>query len=253
MLDKEKEQEKASTLVAYHNDFHKVILPKLSVQEQNILMGILCNLRDMQDGLITFYPKDLRKFCHRVNTNEDLWGVVRDLKKNFFKTDFSVLVKTEKYDIDVTINLFRIFKIYTLADTDKLEKIEIQVDKEFLYILNGLVENFTTFELSQFLELNSRYSKTLYRILKQYKNTGRCCIYKYKWKEFVTLLNIPDNMQHNKINERILNPAVKELSTIFKNLRYEKIKAEGSRGRGGTVVGIEFYFDPDCKKIIENK
>ena len=61
------------------------------------------------------------------------------------------------------------------------------------------------------------------------------------------------------INKRILEPSIKQLQeplnlfersrTPFKNLKCTKIKGKG-RGRGGTVVAIEFTFD---KQTAEGK
>lgn len=248
----EKEIEKQNTLVAYHNDFNKVIIPKLSITEQNILLGMFSVLKDVGIKDIILTPSDLRKFTGKNYTTTELQKIVRSLRDNFFKIDFTILVTTEKYDINVTINLFRTFSIYTLKNTQELEKVELKVNEDFAYILNSLVANFTSFELAEFLPLKNKYAKILYRVLKQYKNTGRCCVYKYKWGEFANTLHITNKYTQCDVNEKVLNPVIKELSGIFKNLRYEKIKEKGSRGQGGKVIGIEFYFDViDTKNCID--
>ena len=106
------------------------------------------------------------------------------------------------------------------------------------------------------MSLSGKYTKTLYRLLKQFRNTG---LLKIDWSEFCKIMNIPESYKQADIDKRILNPAIKELSaeqnlftnekkTIFKNLTYKKIKDPKGRGRGGKVIGIEFYFTPEPKR-----
>ena len=242
-------------LVKYHNDFNKIKIPSFTAQEQNILMGIISKMRDLQnDEIITFYPNELREFSDRNNSNNEFYKIISTLRNNFFKADFTIIIDYPKENLRAyeTINLFRRFTIYEDKITKQLEKIELQIDNNFSYLLNDLLGNFTSFELPEFLELKSKYSKTLYRLLKQYKNTGKCTIYKNDWQGFCDFLEIPKNYGIGVIDQKILKPAVLELGgetnlfntkePIFENLTYTKIKDKKGRGRGGKVVGIEFYF-----------
>ncbi|WP_234446200.1 replication initiation protein, partial [Campylobacter fetus] len=112
-----------------------------------------------------------------------------------------------------------------------------------------------SFELKEFIGLNSKYAKTLYRLLKQFRSSGKCIIYSKKWDEFREIMDIPQSYQISDIDKRILKPSIKELSAerdlfnnkkpIFENLTYKKIKDPKGRGRGGKVIGIEFYFTPE--------
>lgn len=242
-------------IVTYHNDFNKVTLPAFSAQEQNILMGILNKLKDLgSDKLITMYPKDLKAFVNSEYSNKDFANLVHTLENNFFKADFTIIKEYPEKNIisKERTHLFRKFTTNINKETGSLVSLELLVEEEFAYILNKLVTNFTSFELEEFLALKSKYSKTLYRILKQYKNTGKCLIYTKDWKNFCEIMNIPEKFSMSRIDIKILNPAIIELSPIFKGLRCEKIKEKGSRGRGGTVIGIEFYFDPQTTKNIKN-
>ncbi len=132
-----------------------------------------------------------------------------------------------------------------------MESIEIQVNPRFEYILNQLTANFTSFELAEFIALSGKYTKTLYRLLKQYRSTGKAY---FEWEEFCRIMDIPKNYRQIDIDQRILKPAIKELSkernlfdqvrVPFKNLAYEKEKTAG-RGQGGKVSGITFTFKPE--------
>ncbi|MCV3392913.1 replication initiation protein [Campylobacter sp. IFREMER_LSEM_CL2101] len=243
-----------SEIVKYHNDFNKIQLPSFTEIEQDLLCGLMVKLKE-EKGKVTFYPWDLRNILKSSYDNNSLMEFVSSLKRKFFKADFTIIEKTTRGEKEVeahkTINLFTEFAIYVYASSKDLESIEIQVNPRFEYILNQLTANFTAFELSEFVSLNGKYTKTLYRLLKQFRTTGKAYL---EWEEFCRVMDIPENYEQRNIDQRILKPAIKELSkernlfdqirVPFKNLAYEKEKTAG-RGRGGKVSGITFTFKPE--------
>ena len=92
--------------------------------------------------------------------------------------------------------------------------------------------------------LKSTYAKNMFRILKQYKHTGYM---KIKIEDFRERLDIPNSYRMSNIDQFVLNPIIKELSTIFKNLHINKIKAK----KGRKIEWLEFTFD--AEKRIHNK
>ncbi|MBF7068201.1 MULTISPECIES: replication initiation protein [Campylobacter] len=249
-------------IVKYHNDFNKIKLPSFNEIEQDLLCGLMVRLKE-EKNKVTFYPSDLRSILKSDYTNESLLEFSLSLREKFFKADFTIIEKAiiDKEEVTAyrTINLFTEFAIYVTNDKKELKSIEIQVNPRFEYILNQLTANFTSFELAEFIALSGKYTKTLYRLLKQYRTTGKAY---FEWEEFCRIMDIPQDYEHRNINQRILNPAVKELSkertlfdqvrTPFKNLAFEKKKIS-ARGRGGKVVGIEFTFKPETMSIQKNE
>ena len=65
------------------------------------------------------------------------------------------------------MTLFNYFEFNTDNRT-----LDVQVAPMFEYIVNKLTANFTVYELAEFTSLKSTYSKTMYRILKQWKTLG---------------------------------------------------------------------------------
>ncbi|HED6865807.1 TPA: replication initiation protein [Campylobacter jejuni] len=258
-----------SDIVKYHNDFNKIKLPSFTEIEQDLLCGLMVKLKE-EKNKVTFYPSDLRNILKSSYDNESLLKFTSSLKEKFFKADFTIIERTTRGDKEVeahrTINLFTEFAIYVYKDyilekPNELESIEIQVNPRFEYILNQLTANFTAFELAEFVALSGKYTKTLYRLLKQYRTTGKAY---FEWEEFCRVMDIPQDYRQSEIDKRIIKPAIKELSkernlfdqirVPFKNLAYEKDKAK-SRGRGGKVIGITFTFKPENVEMqkIENK
>ena len=128
------------------------------------------------------------------------------------------------------------FVLFTSFKIDEENRyVDIKVNSDFEYILNQLENEFTKFELEQFTEIRSSYAKTMYRLLKQYRQTG---FYKVKIEDFRELLDIPESYPMHKIDSAVLKPIKKELANYFSNLQIKKIKAK----KGNKIALLEFYF-----------
>ena len=264
-------------VVKYHNDFNKIKLPSFTELEQNLLFRIISKVKENKDEYIFIERKEIRKWVQKKDlSNYELYQKLKKLRNNFFKADFTIIRKTpipEKNLVreeEITTNLFKIFWISAIRMLDEsdyvtkenfseLEGITLQVNTEFAYLINELTANFTAFELEEFIALSGKYTKTLYRLLKQYRNTGYL---KMEWDEFFRVMDIPENYRQTDIDERILKPAIKELTkkrnlldqvrVPFENLTFTKIKSKG-RGRGGKVIGIEFSFKKQTEFFTKNE
>lgn len=245
-------------MVKYHNDFNKIQLPSFTEQEQNLLCGIISKIRENPiNQSIKLTPQELIKFSTQNFTNKALGDMLFILRNKFFKADFMILIEDKERDFigKEIINLFESFKLwYDKKDTEfkHLLEIELKVNPRFEYIVNEVTKNFTGFKLEEFIALNGKYTKTLYRLLKQYRITGKAY---FEWEEFKRIMDIPEDYEIHNIDKWILKPALKELTkernlfdqirVPFKNLAYEKEKQKGTRGRGGKVIGITFTFKPE--------
>ena len=264
-------------VVKYHNDFNKIKLPSFTELEQNLLFRIISKVKESKDEYIFIETKEIRKWVQKKDlSNYELYQKLKKLRNNFFKADFTIIRKTpipEKNLVreeEITTNLFKIFWISAIRMLDEsdyvtkenfseLEGITLQVNTEFAYLINELTANFTAFELEEFIALSGKYTKTLYRLLKQYRNTGYL---KMEWDEFFRIMDIPENYRQTDIDERILKPAIKELTkkrnlldqvrVPFENLTFTKIKSKG-RGRGGKVIGIEFSFKKQTELLTKDE
>ncbi|WP_324627815.1 replication initiation protein, partial [Bacillus paranthracis] len=126
--------------------------------------------------------------------------------------------------------LFNQFKIDGKAD---IPFAEIQVHEKALPLLNNL-EEWVRYSLQQFNELESSYSKTMFRLLKQYRTKGFAYFSK---EDFHELLDIPKSYNQGTIDQRVFNPIRQELTAIFKGLT---IKKKYGKGRGKPVIGYQF-------------
>ncbi|WP_120945160.1 replication initiation protein [Helicobacter labacensis] len=234
----------AEKYVTFHNDVNSVSLGRLSALETNLLFAIFQKLKDKQDDLLVFNIDEIKAMVHAVKISKnELSGVVKRLWKNIRLANFWILYPRA----EESIMLFRKFRI-NYHDTQKtqVKSIEIQVNMPYFgYLLNFLNANFTSFELLEFQGIRSKYAKTLYRLLKQWKSTG--VPPKREWSEFRELMGIPASVKLLEVVERaILKPALKELHKLphFENLCYEKLK---TKGMGNRITHIQFYFQPLTK------
>ena len=104
------------------------------------------------------------------------------------------------------------------------------------------IKAFTRFELAEFVELDSKYTKNLYRLLKQFRTTGKLVIDDVE--HFRELLDAPKSYKIKDFKRFVLDVAIKELQgkEIFKNLSYEPKIA---KKRGSPVVGYTFTFEAE--------
>lgn len=236
-----------SDLVVYGNDFNFMPLPKLTENEMNFFMAIISELKENRE--IEF---DFMDFAYDLHLKSNLSAM--ELQNIFYKLAEKMLNFKVKYKTKNKAYAFVCFERLCLDFCTN--KIEIKAQEDFYELITNLQMGFTKFELKEFMSLSGKYTKTLYRLLKQFRNTG---LLKIDWSEFCKIMDIPESYKQADIDKRIINPAIKELSsepnlftnekqTIFKNLTYKKIKDPKGRGRGGKVIGIEFSFTPEPKR-----
>ncbi|WP_158652349.1 replication initiation protein [Helicobacter felis] len=237
--------------VTFHNDVNSVSLGKLGALETNLLFAIFNKLKDRQDELLVFELDEIKAMIGaktKVNIS-NLSKIVEKLWKNIRVANFWILYPRAKDGI----MLFRRFRI-NYHDTKKtqVKSIEIQVNMPYFgYLLNFLDANFTSFELLEFQNINGKYAKTLYRLLKQWRSTG--VPPKMEWEKFRELMGIPEKIKLLEVVERaILKPAIKELNKLphFENLCYKKLK---TKGMGNRITHIQFYFQPVTKTSKEKE
>lgn len=254
-------------IVKHHNDFNKLSLGNFSELEQNLLFGILTNCQNKSIVDIEIQADDLKRFVDRTNaTQEQLFKLVDDLATNFFKLDFTRIKECPDGSKEKEIyNLFSRFtmKYYGKNDKDpnaRLEKIILRVNSDFAYLINEFTGDFTQYELEEFLYLRGKYTKILYRLLKEIRTTG---YYIKKWQDFKDLMGIPESMSVSMIEKQILKPCVEKLSeTIkthlfdaripFENLEYRLKKDNSKRGKP-QVTHIEFYFKPQEASCLDER
>lgn len=222
-------------LVVYKNEFNTVPLRNFTGTEMDLLMAIMSQMRD--EGLTEVeFSFDTLKELSKYNKANALDLFTGDLRSTYNKL-ISLNVSFENKQKLISFVLFTKYEIDKEAQT-----VKVRVNEEFQGLINEMTGNFTRFELEMFTELKSSYSKTAYRLLKQFRNTG---VARFSIEEFRRLFDVPQSYQMCHITETILKPIQKELSPIFKDL--EIIKHKKKR----RVIALEFKFRKEEKPKTE--
>ena len=238
-------------LVKYQNKLNGLPLRNFEDSEMNILFSIIAQVRDKDLQTVTFTFDELREQCkYRPKSNITSQDFINALDKTSDKLD--------KLSYKEITNGGRDIKKMTLFPTFNIlgsqEKLEIGVHPEFKEIFNKLTLGYTSFDLIEFITIQSIYAKTIYRMLKQFRTQGW---WQVSIEDFRHLLSIPDSYKSGNIDQQILNPTLKQLggsdeNAIFKNLKIEKIKKKG-RGRGGVLAGYKFEWETEERKQFTPK
>lgn len=251
----------SNAIVKYNNDLNYMPLPNFTGRQYDLFFSIISEIKEKHENsniLKRFFDSNKRelvipyenfvKICRINEWNRSFIEVYKEIE-----TFLNILLE---YKISYrTPNAYYAFVCFEEAKHDTIEQtICITFQKKFYNMVVNYNLGFTRFELTEFISLNGKYTKTLYRLLKQYRHTGYM---RMEWQEFIRILEIPINYRQTDIDQRILKPAVKELTKErnlfdtkripFENLSYKKIKGKG-RGRGGNVLAIEFSFKPEPRQ-----
>ncbi|EPW2003957.1 replication initiation protein [Campylobacter coli] len=246
-----------SEIVKYNNDFNLLPMPELKAIQMDMFMAIISLTKDKKENtpfLKKFFNPDKRKiiipqkkFIELCRLNDSKM----DYKEIFFAID-DCLKKLCNFLISYQKDERTIYNFVCFEEASIIaDEVHITLQSRFYDMIINKKFGFTAFELAEFAELSGKYTKTLYRLLKQYRTTGKAY---FEWEEFCRIMKIPQDYRQSEVDKWILKPAIKELSkernlfdqirVPFKNLAYEKEKTAG-RGRGGKVSGISFTFKPE--------
>mgnify|MGYP003773121441 CR=1 FL=1 len=221
-------------IVKYHNDLNSLVFKTFKLKELDIFYTIIFKMKGKTEAI--FSANEIKKIAITEKGNRSIERFFSSLDK-VFKTQLQVLDGDGVTDY----NLFITKKI----NPQKTE-VTIELHPQCIYILNNLMKNYTKFELSEFLNLKSKYSKILFRHLKQFEGTG---IRIFMMDDFKTLFGVPQTYQQYNINQKILKPTVRELRSIFKNLNYVKEK----KGREINKIIFKWEVKKVKKKKIEEE
>ncbi|NBH31808.1 MULTISPECIES: replication initiation protein [Staphylococcus] len=218
--------------VIYKNEMNLVPLRNFNTVEIDIFFSLCNKLKEKGEDKIKISFDELKEVSNFNKNEKHLTLFVSYLEKVYDK----MLKLNYRMENSKKIRKFVLFYDYTI---DKEEKyIEVSIHPELKHILNSITGNFTKFELEEFTQLKSSYTKNMYRLLKQYKHTG---YFKIKTENFRERLDIPNSYRMTDINKRVFTPIVNELSPIFSDLRINKIKAK----KGRKIEWLEFVFTPE--------
>lgn len=220
----------SNEIVKYNNELNFVPFNNFNKREFNILFVIISKLKDKGTKKTELSFNEIKKLSNYKQRGNKF---LKDLE-NVYNKILSLKIWRESSNVYESWVLFTYYKI-----DNNNQSISIKVNPDLSNILNNL-SRWTRFNLENFVLLNSTYSKTIFRLLKQYRVVGKRT---FDLNNFKMLLGIPKSYRASDINKRVLQPIMIELSAYFKGLNIKKNKM----GRSGKILSYSFYWKPEDK------
>lgn len=216
-------------LVVKSNDMIQKATNNLTATQQKLVAYAISKIRP-DDKEFQFYEIRVDEFCAAVGKNkawfyQEFKNIVDDMDSRA-----SIWIET-----DDVVTKFRFF-----SEIEYLKgkgTIRVLFHSHLNRYLLQLSEHFTQYELYNVLALKSKYSFSLFELLKSYSNMK---IKRFDLDEFKRLVGAETDAYKNFSNfrSRVLEPAIKEINTYTElNLEYETLT------KGKKVVGIIFYIN----------
>lgn len=233
--------EERHDIVKYHNDLNSITFYRFGSIDFDLFMSICSRVVDKGGEIVKIPFDELRK----ISGFNDHWSEEKFIScidsMNLKQLLSNGRIETEKY-----IDRFILFPKLRIDKENRV--LIVEPNKEYLYILNELRKNFTRFELQEFVGLDSKYAKILYRLLKQFKTTG---LMRINLEEFKRIFAVPKSYSNKRIHDKIIKPSIRFLGKSFDNL---ECKTMYERKPGRPVRGYEFTFTPETiPKQIQKK
>lgn len=227
-------------LVVYKNEFNKISLKNFTASEMDLLFSIMSQMRNKNVDEVEFDFGRLKELS-KYNKENAISSFVKDLEATYDK----LIQINVKLGDSKEFTKFVFFTKYSISTEN--QTVKIRVNDEFSSLINQLTGNFTKLELDEITSLKSTYSKTIYRLLKQYRSTGYATFY---IDEFREIADIPESYLMGNITQRVIKPAIKELRNLkyFKNLNYNTIKGKGKNKRKVERIEFRFWNDDGAHK-----
>ena len=130
-------------VVKYNNELNKIVLTKLDAKETDIFYTIIYKMKEKE--IATFSTHEIKMYMTGERSELRFFNSL----KNVFKTQLRVYNGS-------AISDYHLF-ITKKVDIEKKE-ISIRVHPDCHHILNNLVINYTSFELSELISLRSEYA-----------------------------------------------------------------------------------------------
>lgn len=220
-------------IVKYSNWLNNLSFIGFSQTDYDLFMTLCAAMKDKGTSEYTFSFTEIREKAglKRTLSNDRTVAALDSMTDKMQKVVCKIRTDTEI----IKFVLFPTFRI----DREK-GLLTVAVNKDFQFVLNSLANQFTMFELQEFVQLESKYAKTLYRLLKQFKTTGDLTI---KAEDFRAKLDIPKSYPNKNIKPQIIDPTIRALSASFPDLECEPLKASK---RGAPVYAYRFSFTPEA-------
>lgn len=227
--------------VKYKNQLNDLALREFKPTEMDLFFTIAAQVRDRGVEEVSLTFKQIRDQVGYSRSNGRLFD---DLTSTYTK----LLHLGAVTDGGHKLTMFNLFSMYSI-DRDA-QTVTIAVNERFKYLFNDL-DQWTVFGLEEFINLPSTYSKTMYRLVKQFRTTGHR---RLGAATFRALLDIPKSYTSYQIQSRVINVINHELTPVIPGFKLQPLrraqlkdptKPAPKRGKGAQIVAYDATWIPE--------
>ena len=223
-------------LVKYQNSMNKLSFKNFTQTDMDLFMALCTQVKEQGVKEIKLSFAKIKELTRYDEKKKGIDEFIKDLER---MNEHLISVNC-KIITDSKIIMFVLFPTFEINKTE--ETLTVAVNEKFTWLLNE-VKNYTIFELAEFVNLNSKYAKHLYRILKQWRTVGKYVF--HDLDEFRELMDIPVKYSNKSMVRDCVNVAVEEIQKLnnsFKDFQCEPIYG---KKRGKPLEGLEFTWTPE--------
>lgn len=224
-------------ILKYHNDINKIAFNGFNEKEIDVLFTLMLKARDTECKKIILSYLEINSIIGEEHNRARLTSYIRGVSKK---------IKGIIQEVILPNGNIKIFGLFDSILIDVVNKnVEFSINKDFKYMLNDLISNFTYFDLKDLVSLKGNYAKTLFRLLKQWETTKE---YDVKIEDFRKIMGIPETYEMKNIRQKVLKPCIAELEKYFNKLALRELK------NGRSVESLKFTWKKkrESKKKIEH-
>lgn len=232
-------------VIKFDNEINKINFKKFNQSDLDTFMKICMEVCEKGTDIVELPFSEIRDSIRYVGK-----------KGQFIQTLLYFCQKISGIQIRDTDGEFAVISLFTkLKPIKSREVLQIKVNRENAHYFNDLNKAFTAVGFKEFISMDSKYSKNLYRLLMQWRTKGHCPTeHKDQYftiDEIMFYLDTPD-YEPRYIKRDILEPAIAEVNEKG-TLGSIVLNVHKAKKRGAPVVGYSFSFDPQKILTIEQK
>lgn len=217
---KVEDDKRNNKIVKYDNSFNKTSLSVLTEVQSDILMSVLERMgnkisKDIHGNncyVARYKFKEIREMINSKNMH------AHRVKKVF---DDLLNTKVEMYE-DGIYTKANLFSSYSLTDRSTAE---ITLSSQLTQKMITGKTKYTILELDEYVKLKNKYSKELYRLLRQFRHTGLLRISKENLKK---TLSVPRTYDEYEFIRKIVRPAIVDNDKYFNKLKIRNLEGKGN-------------------------
>lgn len=204
---------------------NKLITSKyeLSLQEQRLILSLISLIDSKEQRQFYEYEMTTKEFSNLINIEN---------------TNHTYLSKITKKLMEKVVEIEdgnRVIQVHWLSSCIYYKgegRVKLELHRELMPYLLQLKEQFTTYYLSNILQMKSKYSIRLYEILKSQQFKGNTQIELDKLRK---MLSAENYSRYSNFNQKVLCPAIEEINKQTDILvRHETNKV------GNKIVSLRF-------------